>query len=78
MWKKRLGALALSAALALSLAVPALAAEDTARRRPPPDPGEESAAQAAAYAAQRRGQPISYAVGGWGDHPPGHAGSTQD
>ena len=30
MWKKRLGALALSAALALSLAVPALAAEDTA------------------------------------------------
>ena len=43
MWKKRLGALALSAALALSLAVPALAAEDTAPAETAPLTREESA-----------------------------------
>ena len=66
MWKKRLGALALSAALALSLAVPALAAEDTAPAETAPLTREESAAQAAAYAAQNgRASAIFYAV--WED-----------
>ena len=76
MWKKRLGALALSAALALSLAVPALAAEDTAPAETAPLTREESAAQAAAYAAQYGGaSAISYAV--WEDWEitlSGHAG----
>ena len=76
MWKKRLGALALSAALALSLAVPALAAEDTAPAETAPLTREESAAQAAAYAAQYGGaSAISYAV--WEDGEitlSGHAG----